>query len=122
MSASLKEIQEHVWRRLGVRKLIAGRDRVNELVEIAVANWDHEALKSARNKTELGIVAEGMAIGIKRTDQMLGNYDSRQDYGFIWAILLQALVGAIVQILIKWWLESSQNRVILWSAKKELVG
>lgn len=122
MSASLKEIQGHVWRRLGVHKLIAGRGRVNELVEIAVANWDHEALKNAKDKKELAIVAEGMVIGIKRTDQMLGNYDSRQEYGFIWAILLQALVGAIVQILIKWWLESSQNRVVLWAAKQELVG
>lgn len=122
MSASLKEIQDHVWRRLGIRKVIAGRSRVNELVEIAVANWDHEALKNAKDKKELAIVAEGMVVGIKRTDQMLGNYDSSQEYGFVWAILLQALVGAIVQILIKWWLESSQNRVILWSAKKELVG
>jgi hypothetical protein len=122
MSSSLNGIQEHVWNRLGVRKLIAGRGRVNELVEIAVANWDHDALTSARDKTELGIVAESMAVGIKRTDQMLGNHDSRQEYGFVWAILLQALVGAIVQILIKWWLESSQNRAVLWTAKKEIVG
>lgn len=120
MPASLKDIQEHVWRRLGVRKFIAGRDRVNELVEVAVANWDHDALSSAKDKAELDIVAEGIVIGIKRTDEMLGNYE--QEYGFLWVILLQALVGAIVQILIKWWLESAKNKLILWAAKKELVG
>lgn len=123
MPASLKEIQDHVWRRLGVRKFIAGRDRVDELIEIAVANWDDEAVRSAKDKKELGIVAGGMVIGIKRTDQMLGDHSySEQEYGFIWAILLQALVGAIVQILIKWWLESTENRILLESAKREIVG
>lgn len=120
MPSSLDYIQDYVWRRLGVRKFIAGRDRVNELVEASLANWDHEALTNAHNEKERSIVAEGMVIGVKRTDQMLGNHE--QEYGFLWAILLQALVGAIVQILIKWWLESSKNRVILWAAKKELVG
>lgn len=122
MTGPMQKIQNYVWRRVGVRKFIVGRDRVNDLVEAAVANWDGEAVSSAKDKSELKIVAAGMIVGIKRTHEMLSESESNQEYGFIWVILLQALVGAIVQILIKWWLESAKNRVMMWAAKKELVG
>jgi len=118
----LTELKEYVWRRLGVRKFLVGRERVSELVEIAVANWDHDAMKNAKGKKELEVVAQGMALGIKRTDEMLGGHGYEKEYGVLWAILLQALVGAIVQILIKWWLESAKNKVTLWALKKDLVG
>lgn len=122
MQDTLTDIQGIVWRQLGIRKYIAGRENVYDLVEIAVANWDHEALANAKDEAERQIVANGMMLGIKRSHEMLGNFGSGQEYGFVWAILLQALVGAIVQILIKWWLESAKHRVMIWAAKKELVG
>jgi hypothetical protein len=121
MSDSLKQIQRHVWKRLGVRKFLVGRSRVDQLVEAAVSNWDQEAIKNCKNQEQLDIVAEGMAIGIKRTDQMLGSHNT-EEYGFVWAILLQALVAAIVQIMLKWWLESAQSRLIIWAARRELIG
>lgn len=123
MPDSLSELQRHVWRRLGVRKYIAGRDSVCELVEMAVANWDEAAVSNATTQGERDIVTQGMVIAIKRTHQMLGDYgDEDQEYGFLWAILFQALVGAIVQILIKWWLESQQNRATMMEMRKEIVG
>jgi hypothetical protein len=122
MQDTLSEVQGIVWKKLGIRKYVAGREMVNDLVEITIANWDHEALSSAKDEVERQIVANGMLLGIKRSHEMLGRYDARQEYGFLWAILLQALVGAIVQILIKWWLESARNRVMIWAVKKELGG
>jgi hypothetical protein len=122
MSSELKEIQVHVWRRLGIRRLLAGKKTVMELAEIAVANWDEMAVSSAKDAKDMEIVAHGMMIGIKRTHQMLGDYELDEEYGFVWVILLQALASAIVQILIRWWQESRENRLAILLAKKELVG
>lgn len=122
MQSPLEEIQQYVWRRLGIRKYMVKRETINDLVEIAAANWNHEYLTNATEEKERKIVVDAMIADIKRTHQMLGQYDSAQEYGFIWAILLQALVGAIVQIMLKWWLESAKNRILLWAVKKELAG
>lgn len=118
---TLREIQNHVWRRLGVRKYLIGRERMNDLVEITVANWDHDAMAAAETAEAQDVVAAGMVLGVKRTYQMLSDKDL-PEYGFLWAIILQALVSVIVQIIIKWWLSSARNRVMLWALKKELVG
>jgi hypothetical protein len=122
MSQELDEIQRYVWKSLGIRRLLAGKKTVMELIEIAVANWDEVAVSSARDAKEMEIVSQGMMIGIKRTHQMLGDYELDEEYGFIWVILLQALASAIVQILIRWWQESRENRLAILLAKKELVG
>lgn len=121
MSNELKQMQDYVWRRIGIRRLVAGRKRLNELVEAAVANWDADAVANAKDERELQVVADGMAVGVKRTHQMLGDYEI-EEYGFIWAILLQALASAVIQILIKWWLESRENRLVMLVAQKEITG
>jgi hypothetical protein len=121
MSKELNELQDHVWRRLGVRRLVAGRKRSNDLVEATVANWDSQAIANAKDPEQLDVVIKGISAGVKRTHQMLGDCEL-EEYGFIWAILLQALVGAIVQIIIKWWMESSENKLKMWALKKELCG
>ena len=115
-----EELNAYVWRRLGVRRIIAGRSAVNELIEAAIANWDHECLASAKDSKEREIVANGIVIAMKRTHQLLGK--SEDEYGFIWIILLQALASAVVQILIKWWMESASNKVLLAAMQRELVG
>lgn len=121
MSQELKQIQNYVWRRIGVRRLVAGRKRIDELVEAAVANWDSQAVANAKDHTQLAVVAESMIVGVKRTHQMLGDHQI-EEYGFIWAILLQALASAVIQILIKWWLESRENRLLMLCAQKEVTG
>lgn len=103
-----------------MRRIIAGRDAVDELVEAAVANWDGECLSNARDNKEREIVAAGILTAMKRTHQMLGK--SGEEYGFVWIILLQALASAVLQILIKWWLESAENRMNIAAMQRELVG
>ena len=120
MMKTREELYAYVWRRLGVRRIIAGRKTINELVEAAIANWDHECLSSAKDNKERDIVAAAIVQSMKRTHQMLG--ESGEEYGFVWIILLQALASAIVQILIKWWMESATNRVMLVAMQRELVG
>lgn len=123
MPTPLSDLQAYVWKRLGIRKYMIGRQEIYDLVEITAANWNSEYLLSARNEQEMAVVIDGMLSDIKRSHQMLGSYDdTQQEYGFIWAILLQALVGAIVQIILKWWLESRQNKATMLEIKAGLVG
>lgn len=123
MPTPLSDLQLYVWKRLGIRKYMVGRQEIYDLVEVTAANWSSEYLLNARNENEMAVVIDGMLADIKRSHQMLGQYDdSQQEYGFLWAILLQALVGAIVQIILKWWLESRENRDTMTGIKAGLVG
>jgi hypothetical protein len=121
MSQELIALKEYVWKRVGVRRLLVGRKRIDELTEAAIANWDSQAIENVSSDRELDIVCEGMVIGVKRTHQMLGDHDF-EEYGFLWAILLQALASAVVQILVRWWLESRANRAFLETARREVTG
>lgn len=122
MQDQLNELKAYVWKRLGVRKFFAGKKNVDSLVEIAVSEWNSEFISHAKTEHEREVVAQGMLIGVKRMHQMLGDYRSEEEYGFVWIILFQALASAIVQILIKWWFESQQNKQAMEEMKRGLVG
>jgi hypothetical protein len=112
----MTDLQKYVWRRLGLRKHFVGKDRVYELVEDAVLQFDCDAVANAKGLKDLDIAAQNMTETITRTfDQQ-----EAEEYGFIWVILLQALAGTIVQILIRWWLESSENRSTMEAIRREM--
>jgi hypothetical protein len=116
----MKELEAYVWRRLGVRKHLAGRETVNELTRLAVENWQTEYLRAAKDENEIKIVEQGMLASVKRMHEAVGNYGSKE-YGFIWIFLFQALASAVIQIIVKWWLESNANKIRIEAWRKEML-
>jgi len=114
--SEMTDLQKYVWRRLGLRKHIVGKEQVCELVESAVLQFDCDAVANAKSMKELGIVAQNMTEAITETFEQ----QEAGEYGFVWVILLQALAGAIVQILIRWWMESPENKATMESIRREL--
>ena len=106
------DLKEHVWRKLGPRKWLVGREQVDLLTQLAVENWQTEYYNAADSDQERAIVAEGTLIAVKRMHQAVGGYSDRE-YGMIWAFLLSAVASAIIQVVLRWWLERRSNRVMM---------
>jgi hypothetical protein len=116
---TLDGLQDHVWRRLGPRKLIAGRKAVADLVQLAVENWPAEVLTSCRDDEQRQIVAAEVVRSMKRVHMAVSPEDNKT-MAVLWLFLLQAVASAVVNLIMKWWLESASNRVFLVCWRKEL--
>ena len=116
---TVADLQEHVWRRLGVRRLVVGRQTVDDLVELSVEEWPCEILSHARDDEQRQIVLISTLASVKRAYQVVSGKDV-EEYGFFWAFLLQAVAAAVVQIILKWWLERNANRTLIrcWQADR----
>ena len=115
---NFEELQEHVWRRLGPRKHIAGRRQVDDLVRLCVETWEPDKLQHCRSEREQRVY--GLAIGgnVKRLYHACSGY-SDQEFGFLWTIILSSIVSAIVQVLIKWWFSETSHRVLMAGWQRE---
>ena len=109
---TLPDLKTHVWKRLGIRKHLVGRREVDLLTQLSIENWQSEFLNAADSQAERAIVAEGMLSGVRRMHQAVGGYGDRE-YGFIWTLLLSSLASAVIQVLLRWWLESRANRAMM---------
>lgn len=108
----LDDLQQHVWRRLGPRKFLLGRKEVDLLTRLTVENWEAEYYTAAATDDERQIVADGTLVAVKRMYQAVGDYGDRE-YGFVWTWLLSAIASAIIQVILRWWLERRRNRVMM---------
>lgn len=103
---------DYVWSQLGPRKYLAGRERVAELVEMSVSSWPAEVLGECRTDEELTTVVDASTNSLRR--RIRG-----REYGSILTLLLISLASAVVQVLVKWWLESRVNRVMMLVMRQE---
>jgi hypothetical protein len=116
---NLASLQAYAWRRLPLGKYMVGRQTTDDLVQLAVENWEAEYLNHARDDESRQAVCLSMLASVKRGHQLASGKEP-QEYGFIWTFLLQMLAGAVIQILLKWWQERASNRVWMVTMKAEL--
>ena len=116
---TLQDLQRTVWRSLPLRKVIAGRSTVDDLVQLAVESWPCDLMNHAADDAEREVVAMEIERSVKRMHHACTNVDA-VSYGILWTFLLQALVSLIVQRLVAWWMENRANRAFLVVMKYEL--
>lgn len=111
-------LQQHVWDRLGPRKWLAGRKQVNDLVRLAVESWEPENLQHCRGEREQQVYGLAVSGNMKRMYHACSGY-SDAEFGFLWTVILSAVVSAIIQVLIKWWFSEASHRVLMAGWKRE---
>jgi hypothetical protein len=117
---TLADFQEQCWASLPpLRKRIVGRETVSDFVTLAVENWEGEYLNACRDNHQRGVYTASLLGHMKRLHQAASPYEA-QEYGFIWVFLLQAVAVAVIEYLVKWWLERRANRVLLEGWKAEM--
>jgi len=113
------EMLEHVWKKLGPRKWLVGKAEVNLLTRLTIENWQSNYYTAAASDTERQVVAAGTLVAVKRMHAAVGGYSERE-YGMIWTLLLSAIASAVIQVVLKWWMERRANRVMLLVWQQEL--
>lgn len=116
---TLADLQEHVWRRMPLRKHLAGRQAVDDITALIVENWPGDYMAEAVDEAERAVVCEAIAAAVKRGHQWHSGKDANE-YGFFWTLILQAVVSAAIQLILKWWLERRSHKAMLLVWQHEL--
>lgn len=105
-----EELCRYVRERLPLRARLLGQERVNAIVRRAIAEWPIDALL----ESERGSPKEESALDRLR-DSVQHGYagDEGEQYGcgILMAFVLSAVVSAIIQAMLKWWLEKRSRRM-----------
>lgn len=101
------ELKQEVWDSLPrFRRSLAGRDRVDALVDAAIKHFPDAELHAGRN-------------------DFAANWERRmktQEVGFgpIFWLIVSPLIQVALHKLVDWWFSKSANRVLVSGWKKEL--
>jgi len=106
------EMRDYVYARLPLRKRLVPRERIDELVDQAIANWPSEVLGQCRGDDDYAEVVQANVGSLRRRIRA-------NEYGFLWTILLSALASAVIELILKWWLERRANRVLMLVWRQE---
>lgn len=105
------DLAEMAFQALPLRLRIVGRARVADIVNTAVYEWPVRQLAASPDAAHADDVFAALPEQVKSSYQ--GRYGDKQ-YGFaILSIVLVAAISAIVQVLIKWWLEKRLNQELM---------
>jgi hypothetical protein len=109
---SFASFQQQVWDARPLRKFLAGRERVNDCIAVVVQEWPDEqfAVSDASDRQAEGVVVRELMQNVKRHLHLA--YGERE-FGFIWTIILQALIWELVKLILQWWRERKENRMAL---------
>lgn len=116
---NVAELKLWVWRNVGIRRHLVGRQVIDDFTELAVQHWECEPLSHCANAEEQQIVLEQVLKCVKRGYQVVSGREP-QEYGFFWALVLQSVASIVVQLILRWWLESRMNRVRMLVWQQEL--
>jgi hypothetical protein len=109
---SADTLREYVFRRMPIRARVLGRERLGEIVDLAVARWPaYELLSCGRGSSQEEEVLQSLMQEV--SVRCSATAAKQQTYGFVWMFLMSAVVSAVVQAVLRWWLESSANRAML---------
>jgi len=107
-----EELCDYVRERLPLRARLAGKERLNDLVLMAITEWPIDGLLHSGRGTALEEkLLYQITKSVSRTYESV--HGSEKRYGFFWAFILSSVVSAIVQAMLQWWLSRPANRVKL---------
>jgi len=114
---TLDDLTTECWAALPpVRKRLVGRDAVRQMLEDAVAEWDNEAIVACNADGDFAAYEAALVDRVKARR-------AGQEYGFVLlSILATAVLVAVVQWLVQWWLDRNFNRVMLAGWQREMQG
>lgn len=116
---TVADLKLWVWRQVGIRRHLVGRKMIDDLTELAVQHWEPGYLNACVNDEQRAVVLEDVLKSVKRGHQVVSDKEP-QEYGFFWAMVLQAVASIVVQLILRWWMESRMNRVRMLIWQQEL--
>ena len=101
---TFRQLSDACWADLPpVRRVVAGREACDTLLADAVRSWDSGEASAYASRGAGDVYASAMLDRVQMRRQERTGEDR---YGFIWVFLLCAVASAIIQWLIKRWLDN----------------
>jgi hypothetical protein len=111
---TLAEFKDEIWGDLPpIRRMLVGREHVDDLVEIAVHNWESQMLSQCSSDAERKIVTLNILHSVRRGFQAISGREPDEYGSFFWPLVLQAIASIVVQLILQWWMAKRINRVRL---------
>jgi hypothetical protein len=112
----IEELCDIVRRDLPLRARLVGRERLDDIVRMAVQEWPCDRLYSASLWDK---EMENLRGSVSRTYEAVHGGDRR--YGFLWQFVIGAVISAILERILEWWAQSIVHReqVIAWSRSQK---
>lgn len=98
-------LQKDLWGKLGPQKWLVGRDFVNDATKLLVLNWPYRTALVPSKQGDTLKDLEDFAL-----TRMATYRGRRKRYGFIWTLLLSAVLGQLIRLLLDWWLADESNK------------
>lgn len=110
MSAESDDLCRYVRDRLPLRARLVGKERLNDMVLMAITEWPIQPLMDCvRGSGDEEKILDETALRVGRTYESVRGSEKR--YGFFWTFVLSSVVSAVVQLILQWWLSRAANRV-----------
>lgn len=104
------DLCKYVRERLPLRARLVGKERLNDMVLMAVTEWPIQALMDCgRGTADEEKILDDTARRVGMTYESVRGSEPR--YGFFWTFVLSSVVSAIVQVVLQWWLSRAANRM-----------
>ena len=100
---SLDQLEDHVWREMGSKKLAVGRWRINRLTRRAVKRWP-----------------EGEEVTMPAVELIEADEHRDVQMGIILTLILGSIIQEIVRILAEWYRQNHKNKVLMMGFKRSL--
>lgn len=117
MTTERDNFNKMVWDSLPrFRKMVVGRERIDDLIEIVVEQCPCEYVAQVSHKScEEAVVSMAWTQSVKRSYCLL--YGEEVTIGPIFWILIAPLLQLMITKILEWWWESRNNRtlMILWN-------
>lgn len=116
---TLADLQADAWHDLPpVRKRLAGRQLVGELVVEVVRNWSCGYAAACHDDAHRQDYARRLLAQVRESHETRAGM-TQPEYGFIWIFLLTTVASAVIQWMIKRWLDNhvSAEQMDAWQSE-----
>lgn len=115
------ELVEYVKFRMPLRARVLGEEKLQDIVLITVAAWPIDGLvASQRGSSEERAAIARARDEVARTFAAL--HGEPRSSSVLLAILLPAILSAVIQVVLRWWLEKRSRRLKMAVWQIELRG
>ena len=118
-SNEMINFQQFVWESLPVRKEVAGREIVDDLITVLVQLWPAEFLAACeRGSTGDSVCMESLA---KDSERLLTVIYGDDRYRVMWMLAMNVMTHKAINLMNDWWRRRKGNRVKLEEWRKNWV-
>lgn len=114
------ELRERLWRSVPpVRRIVVGRERIDDIITMAIENAPLEYIHLVREPgEEQDVLLKSWESDVKRTYCLVCG--DEVTFGPLFWILIGPIVQMLLKKLLEWWFESHSHRVLMAGWKQEM--